>query len=299
MLLGNVYCSRDHKPMNSLENGTFLIRTKKLEETAEHVSRLSIRCMLNGSQYYKAAGSDHMVNPENYLVLNQGQVYKTAFSNHHTLEMLLVAFRPGFAESVLHSVITNEDKLLEDPFDTPSQPVLFFEQTYPSDPVILKIMIHLRAMMNEDIEWRKESDLDGIYTALLLRLMEIHRNLHSEINKLNSIRKSTRAELFRRLHVARDYMDANTDRRMSIEEVARVCWLSPHHFKRSFKSLFGMSPHRYHVQKRIQVASELLMHRFPVSEACRQVGFENSSSFIRLFREFYHVTPKKFSGFKN
>lgn len=299
MLLGNVFCSRDHKPMDSLDNGTFLIKTKRLEETEEHVSRLSIRCMLNGNQYYKVGSRDHLVYAENYLVLNQGQHYRTAFHSHEALEMLMVAFKPGFAESVLHATVTPEDKLLEDPFGRQSQPVLFFEQTYQHDKVISNLMKHLRRLMNEDISWRKETDLDGLYTALLIRLMEVHRNLNREINKLPSVRRSTKTELFRRLHIARDYMDANTDRRISIEEVARIAWLSPHHFKHSFKSLFGISPHRYHVQKRLDASTELLTQQIPVDEVCRLVGFENTSSFIRLFKEIYNATPGRFSRFSN
>src|SRR5678815_5517420 len=104
VLMGNVYCSRHESSMENLETGTLYIRAQHLEETAEHVSRLSIRCMLNGEQHYRVGNRDVLVTPENYLVVNQGQLYKTALSSEHPLEMILVAFKPGFAESLLSSL---------------------------------------------------------------------------------------------------------------------------------------------------------------------------------------------------
>lgn len=54
LLVGHVFCSRHaHADMNALRSGTLYIKTKRLEETADHVSRLSIRLMLNGRQWYK------------------------------------------------------------------------------------------------------------------------------------------------------------------------------------------------------------------------------------------------------
>src|SRR6185295_19825089 len=136
LLMGHVYCSRNENKMEELETGTLFIRSKRLEETFDHISRLSIRCMLNGNQYYKVGNRDALVTPKNYLVINQGQHYKTSFSSNENLEMMLVAFKPGFAEGLLHSLVTPQDKLMDDPFSQSHQPVTFFEKTYDADPVI-------------------------------------------------------------------------------------------------------------------------------------------------------------------
>src|SRR6187397_2286313 len=81
LLLGNVYCSHQGKPMEQLETGTLFIKSKRLEETSDHVSRLSIRCILNGEQHYKVNMHDHRITPDTYLVVNQGQHYKTSFQS--------------------------------------------------------------------------------------------------------------------------------------------------------------------------------------------------------------------------
>lgn len=292
LLLGHVYCSRQNTPMQQLDTGTLFIKTRKLEETADHESRLSIRLMLNGQQHYRVGNHDHTVTPDNYLLVNQGQHYRTAFSGETEQEMILVAFRPGFAEHLLHNLITPQDKLLDDPFFEPSQPVQFFEKTYDADPVVCALFARLHNLIDEDLATRKEADLDGVYTALLMRMLEVHRNLRGEINKLGSVKAATRAELFRRLSIAKDFMDAHLDRRIHLEEVAKVACLSPHHFKRTFKLLYGLPPHQYHIHKRLEFCRRQLgLRAAPVSEIGRQAGFEDTSSFIRLFRERYACTP--------
>ena len=278
--------------MQELDTGTLFIKTRKLEETADHESRLSIRLMLNGQQYYRLGAHDHLVTPDNYLLVNQGQHYRTAFSGNTEQEMILVAFRPGFAEGLLHTLITPQDKLLDDPCFEPRQPVQFFEKTYDADPRITHLFTRLHNLIDEDLATRKEADLDGIYTALLMRMLEIHRNLKGEINKLGSVKAATRVELFRRLSIAKDFMDAHLDRRIPLETVAKVACLSPHHFKRAFKTLFGLPPHQYHIGKRLEFCRHQLgLGAASVSEIGRQAGFEDPSSFIRLFRERYACTP--------
>ncbi len=292
LLLGHVYCSRQNTPMQRLETGTLFIKTKKLEETADHESRLSVRLMLQGRQYYRVGGHDHVVTPDNYLIVNQGQHYRTAFESDTEQEMILVAFQPGFAEGLLHALVTPQDRLLDDPFPHNTQPVQFFEKTYDADPVVSRLFFQLRQLLDADIAVRKEADLDGIYTALLTRLLEIHRDTRKEIARLGSVKHSTRVELYRRLWLARDYLDTHLHRRVSIEEAATAACLSPHHFKRCFRELFGVTPHRFHVQRRLDAASVLLRQgRLRVGEVCRSVGFEDDSSFVRLFRQRFGRTP--------
>jgi AraC family transcriptional regulator len=294
--MGNVFCSHQSRDMHSIDSGTLLLKSKKLEETDEHISRLSIRYTLNGEQHYKLGSHEHIINNKSYVVINRGQSYKTSFDNKaEDQEMILVAFKPKFAEDIMRSLVTNDDKLLDDPFKPCEQPLTFFEKTYDIDPIIKTLFLQLRKLMDEDIGVKKETDLDGIYTAMLTRLLMVHKNLNGEINKIKTSKLSTRTELYRRLSLAKDYIDANPGKKLSIDELAGVSFLSTHHFKRVFKELFGITPHRYHIQKRLDYSRKLLQQgEAKVEDVCRDSGFENASSFIRLFREHYGFTPKAY-----
>lgn len=300
LLIGNIYCSQQHDNMEILDNGVMFINNRKIEETDLHISRLSVRCMTGANQYYKVGSNDHIVNQENYLLINRGQQYKTSYEGDGNQEMMVIAFRPGFAEEILYSVITGEDKLLDDPFSTAEQPIHFFEQTYDMDPYITHTFKWFRQLMNEDIGWKKTADLDSVYADLLVRLLQVHRGLYADINKIDSVKLSTRKELFKRLHVGKELFDNTLHRKVSVEEVSRMASLSPHHFKRNFKKLFGLAPHEYHVKKRLAYARKLIEGGgLGVGEICHQVGFEDPSSFIRLFRNHYGCTPGNLSRGKS
>ncbi|HUQ66346.1 MAG TPA: AraC family transcriptional regulator [Flavitalea sp.] len=294
--MGNIYCSHQNVSAEKLDNGIMFMNSRKLEETATHISRLSIRCMFGGDQYFKVGSNEHRVTPENYLVINHGQQYKTSYEGSGNNEMMLIAFRPGFAEEILYSAMTNEDKLLDDPFRTADQPISFFEKTYEFDPYIKNTFESLRRLMKEDLGWKKTVDLDSVYSGVLIRLLQIHRGLYAEINKINSIKLSTRKELYKRLTIGKEYLDNNLHRNISVEEVSRIASLSPHHFKRTFKKLFGHAPHQYHVKKRLEYSRKLIaVGGLNVSEICHLTGFEDASSFIRLFRNNYGCTPGNLS----
>src|SRR5436189_2904021 len=96
LLMGNIYCSHQKKKIEKLDNGIMFLKSNKLEETNDHVSRLSIRCVTGGKQYYKVGNHEHTVTPENYLVINQGQHYRTSFESSRDQEMMLMAFKPGY-----------------------------------------------------------------------------------------------------------------------------------------------------------------------------------------------------------
>lgn len=295
MLLGNVYCSRHGDSMDDLQTGTLFIKSKNLEETHDHVSRLSIRCNLTGEQHYKAGGNDFLVKPGNYLVVNQGQHYKTSFSSPTEQEMILVAFQPSFAKSVFNAVTSSDESLLNNPFSIGTSLPGFFEQTYDMDPVIQQYFVKLRKIIDLDDEIKKEIDLDSIYAALLTRLINIQPDISKRIDLLTQRKRSTRVELYRRLNIARDFMLANVASKISVDQIAKTACLSEHHFKREFKTMFGFSPHQYLLQVRMSRAKEMLkQNQQDIKAIALSAGFENESSFIRQFKQMSGITPARF-----
>lgn len=261
-------------------------------ESEDHVSRLSIRCVLNGYQYYRLGNHDHMIGPDNYLIINKGQTYRTAFKASHPVEMMLVAFQPGFAEQVLYSAVTPADKLLDNPYEHNSLPVVFFEQAYPQDPLIARAFSFLKYYIDQDASERDQVDMDALYQSLLMRLLHNHRNIYRTIEKLSPAKFSTRVELYRRLSLAKDYIDAHVHTDIRLDGAAQEACLSKYHFLRLFREVYGQTPHRYVMQQRLQRAQFLLRSTSDsVSTICRAVGFEDPGSFGRLFRRAFGLTP--------
>jgi AraC family transcriptional regulator len=89
-----------------------------------------------------------------------------------------------------------------------------------------------------------------------------------------------------------DYIEEHLAEPISLASLAQLVRLSPHYFCRAFKQSFGMPPHRYHNNRRIERAKALLAR--PVSSVTNvgfTVGFGETSSFSAAFRKTTGCTP--------
>lgn len=96
----------------------------------------------------------------------------------------------------------------------------------------------------------------------------------------------------RRLLRARDAMDRSYAEPLDVRAAAAVAHISPAHFSRSFRAVFGESPHRYLQRRRVERSMFLLREtERRVSEICLDVGFSSPGTFSRTFRAIVGMTP--------
>jgi AraC-like DNA-binding protein len=89
---------------------------------------------------------------------------------------------------------------------------------------------------------------------------------------------------FRRLCRARDILQEPREPAPSIAELAREVQISPFHFIRQFEAVFGVTPHQFRIQRRLDAARQLLATgRYSVTDVCMEVGFSSLGSFSALF----------------
>jgi transcriptional regulator GlxA family with amidase domain len=102
-------------------------------------------------------------------------------------------------------------------------------------------------------------------------------------------------DLNRRLLRARDVMDRAYAEPLDVPAVAGVAYLSQAHFIRSFRAVFGETPHRYLQRRRVE-RSMFLLRETPrsVSDICFDVGFTSLGTFSRTFREIVGETPSHY-----
>ena len=100
----------------------------------------------------------------------------------------------------------------------------------------------------------------------------------------------------RRLLRARDAMDRAYAEPLDVRAVAAVAHLSEAHFSRSFRAVFGETPHRYLQRRRVERSMFLLRETDrSVTDICFDVGFTSLGTFSRTFREIVGETP---SGYR-
>jgi AraC-like DNA-binding protein len=92
-----------------------------------------------------------------------------------------------------------------------------------------------------------------------------------------------------------EHIEEHLVQEISLSTLASVAELSPYHFLRAFKESFGVTPHRYHVQKRIERAKELIAdHNLSLLQIAIELGFAEASSFSLAFHKMAHMTPSAY-----
>lgn len=104
-----------------------------------------------------------------------------------------------------------------------------------------------------------------------------------------------RHEGFRRLCRARDLLRELREPSPSIADLAREVHISPFHFIRQFEALFGVTPHQFRIQNRLDAARHLLaMGHHSVTDVCMDVGFSSLGSFSTLFTKRIGEAPSAY-----
>jgi AraC-like DNA-binding protein len=116
-----------------------------------------------------------------------------------------------------------------------------------------------------------------------------HATWESEIPAL---RATTREELGRRLHVARDFILDAYAQPLTVQSIAAAACLSPFYCHRLYRSAFGRTPMEELRERRLDAARELLRTgNRSVADVCAAVGLESLGSFSSAFRRRFGVTP--------
>lgn len=234
------------------------------------------------------------VDEDYYFVSNQSQLYTLQVEESSCpTETFNIHFGEFFSESVLNSLVTPADRILDAGTEKQLSPVLFFNQLHRRDAnfnALIRSILTSHQEMGPD-KLRFEEQL----TALLSYHLQQHHHIAHIVNNLPPVRKATRIELYKRLSRAMDVLRSDFCGTISLDQLAAEACLSKYHFLRLFRKAYGLSPYQYIQQLRIEKARVLLADPvIPVADIAELLGFDNSQSFSRLFFQKMGLYPTQY-----
>jgi AraC-like DNA-binding protein len=91
---------------------------------------------------------------------------------------------------------------------------------------------------------------------------------------------------------AKQFIDANLGRSLSLLEIAEQCGLSTSHFSRAFRNTTGRPPHRWLLERRIETAKAMLAAgELSLAQIAADRGFSDPSHFSRVFLKVVGEPP--------
>jgi AraC family transcriptional regulator len=252
---------------------------------------LSLKATLQGTSTWKVEDRECRVSESTYLVVNDRQPYTITYDEPHDVTTFVLLFKKDYLEEISAGIRQSGDSILDDPFCTERIEVPIRLHAGPSG-VLRKLRMFANELGNSSLE-REFWDL---------RFHELGVALASELSlsapratDISAAKPATKSELLRRVSLGRDFMISMSDRPITVEDAARASCISTFHFHRLFRQVFGVSPHAFLRNFRMQRAANML--RFTeetVSEIVGRVGFQSVSSFSGAFRRQYGLSPSLF-----
>ena len=296
-----MFYSLPARQLDKADSATTILHEQARRHEWTGAGQLSLKTFKGGTARYRVNNAHYLVDDQVYLLLNNQQTYAISVEAAETarVESFCLFFEDGLAEEVYYSLNTSTGKLLDCPqWTNTTRPLQFFERTYQRDAsldlMLAELQIRLTTTSNEatypQIGWMQEQ-----ICRIMGRLLELHAQIYRETETLTALRRPTREELYSRLHQASDFIRACYDEPLTLDQIAQCACLSPNHLLRTFKQLFGQTPHQYLTAYRLEKACQLLKASpLSVTEISGRVGFESLGSFSWLFRRHFGVSPQQY-----
>ena len=92
-----------------------------------------------------------------------------------------------------------------------------------------------------------------------------------------------------------DYIDRHETDVIRIEQLAQICEKSPSQTERLFRAEFGIPPYRYILNRKIEIAKQLLRETgMSIRDIAGYLSFEDEFYFSGLFRRKVGVSPSEY-----
>ena len=130
---------------------------------------------------------------------------------------------------------------------------------------------------------RSSMKINGMFYLLLSDIGGYYHERHNILPKYNVISKGISA------------LESSRVNEITVNELAKMCNVSPIYFRKLFKEYSGVTPIEYKLNVMIEEAKQQLIYSDkPVWEIAEALGFSSATYFCRAFRKRVGMTPVQY-----
>lgn len=257
----------------------------------EHWTPLSIKCAFNGKEFYKFRNTTYAVNDSNFLLLNEGNRYESYINSESLTESFTLNFTESNIKALAAFISNTATGIVDDPLKETGSGFRVFEKLYSHNH---KTNSYIKAIKNYYSKgYNDQQQIVEILYLFLDELISLNNNTSFEIDQVQAKKRTTREEIYKRIHIEKDCIQSCYDENISLEYLSKICFLNPYHLLREFKKYFKNTPHKYLTAIRMQEAKKLIeKNKTSIFDIAVKVGFEDVSSFSKLFKNHFGIAPQ-------
>lgn len=229
---------------------------------------------LSGRQDFFSGGHFHRSPPGHIIHFHAGDVHDGESGGADPLNYVMVYIHPD-----------RLDPLLAEAAGQAHSGSLRLRETLLADAPLRQVILQLAELVNAG----GGSQLDQEHA-----LYQLAARVAQRLGRYQANAVSPRVDTL--LLRARDYIHAHLDDDLALEDISEAVHLSKYHFLRLFRRQFGITPHQYVLNCRINAARNDLEAGQAANEVAFRYGFADLSHLNRRFKRIYGMTPRQYQA---
>jgi AraC-like DNA-binding protein len=234
---------------------------------------LAIGVTTEGVQEFFCKGRTFRSFPGDVILFNPDEVHNGNPGAGNVLKYTMLYFDPAKLYPLVECA---SDKVMTD-FRIPE--THFRNSALRS--ILLEITCHAREMASSSLEQEHE-------------LYAVAAQISKILGRFQSDGWTNRKDVL--LMTVRDYIHDNIEEDISIDDLSYMANVSKYHLIRIFRRQFGLTPHKYILNHRINKVREMLQNGMSATHVAHEFGFFDTSHLNRHFKRAYGVTPTQYQA---
>ncbi|NJN78434.1 MAG: helix-turn-helix transcriptional regulator [Saprospiraceae bacterium] len=225
--------------MLNRQNANYIVYSQltTLNDQPKKSQGIGIKYVLSGKEQYHLNGKMMNVSPHQFLLVNHESEVGCRIQSQEVVKGVCLYLNTNMVNDVHRTLTASHEELLDKPFLNQNSGFQCFERIYDAHKSNLGLyVLQVSSLIEKHPNYTFSENL---YYQLAENMIVNQSEEFKRMNAINAKKFSTREELYRRLLVAKDFIESNFDKKTEIESIARIANISTFHFFRTFQTGFS------------------------------------------------------------
>jgi AraC-like DNA-binding protein len=238
--------------------------------------------LLKGDVNYFVEKTVYPLQIGDLIITNEHEIHKPSFSTKALYERITIEFDPSLVEPYC----TEGYSLLSCFYDRKIGQRNKVSLTARDTATLLSLL------MKYDILHKNPQPGDAVLKlSVFLELLVLINRLFAEHKQHD---QGQGMDLHDTLSPVLDYIELHLNEELSLDKLQELFYINKFYLIKLFKKYTGSTIYEYIISKRIALAKRLLSEGRTVTEACLASGFNDYTSFLRMFKKKVGLLPKEY-----
>jgi AraC family transcriptional regulator len=253
----------------------------------------SIKYVLDGIEVYNLNHEQYIVRPGSYLLSNSNKNGHVEIESSKTVKGICISIAPNILTEAVASYRRPDTFFVDEALGIFFTSSHFPEDTYNAAETSLGKTLNQLAVDVQNCKTDASDFTQEFFYLLAEKVIEDQSPVYKQLQNIPSIKPATKREIYKNIKRSKEFIDSSFTSDVQVSTAAQAACMSEYHFYRLFKQIIGITPHQYILQKRLELAQQLLQQQITVTDVSAECGFSDIFSFSKAFKKHFGFPPSQ------